>query len=544
MSNMESRKVALFFLIFWILFLGCFSCKRSTNSLRELESVIRTNPDSTLHLLDSIAPAYGSSQRMKSYYALLKTMNLDILHYHFTDDSLIQCAAKFFDNRGSIHHRMLTQYYKGTVAYHLTRYSDAIIFYEKAIALAEKENDMLYLGLAYRNISTIHLYNYEYNESQKYIIKSLHYFSAGNYLEHLESSRLHYAETFQQAGEVEKADSVYKIVIEHSQNYPLVYTAYKNLAYLHKIKTQTDAEYVLDLYKKGGEYGYSSTDLCKIAYAYSFLDRKTSKSLFKSAYLAANNTIDTARIENYRYLVEKNNKNYKEALSIYERVAAIQDSLISLQLQKSLTSSLNDIYRRDGEINQLKSKNTRLTAIIISGITFFISILLGGLLCQNRRRRLYLMDAIRETKRILQEREDDNLRLVKTMMLSKISTIDEAALIYEKMKGTRKEEDAYKELRARIYTLQKDNNLYSEIETALDTYHHGIISQVRQDFPEITEYTFQLLLLFFAHIPQSTIELLRKSSESSIKTAKYRLRKLFRESSSPRKKDYLYLLDS
>lgn len=488
-------------------------------------------------------PVQGS-QRKKSYHALLKTMSLDILHHHFINDSLINCAAKHYGSFGTLHHQMLTHYYKGTVSFHLCRYPDAIVSYEKAIEMAEKENNFLYLGLAYRNICAIYLNNYEFLKAQSSIERAIHYFEIGNYPEHLESARLKYAEALLQAGDIEKADSVFSVVISHSQNYPLVYSAYKELAYIQDIKTKPDAEYVLNLYERGGEYGYSCRDLCRMSYAYSFIDNKTSEAILLEAYRIAENALDTARITHHKYLIEKAHSNYKEALFLYESVTATQDSLIGLQLQQSLISSLNDVYRREGEIARLKTKNTRLAALIIIGITALVILVLCYKLVYSRRKRRELLENISETKRILQEREDDNLRLVKTMMLSKISMIEEAFQKYQEAKNTREEDFAYRELLSKINTLRSNNNLYREIEIALDTYHHGIISKVRQDFPEMTEYLFQLLLLFFAHIPQSTIVLLRKSSESSIKTAKYRLRKLFRESGSPRKNDYLYLLDS
>ena len=488
-------------------------------------------------------PVQGS-QRKKSYHALLKTMSLDILHHHFINDSLINCAAKHYDSFGTLHHQMLTHYYKGTVSFHLCRYPDAIVSYEKAIEMAEKENNFLYLGLAYRNICAIYLNNYEFLKAQSSIERAIHYFEIGNYPEHLESARLKYADALLQAGDIEKADSVFSVVISHSQNYPLVYSAYKELAYIQDIKTKHDAEYVLNLYEIGGEYGYNCRDLCRMGYAYSFIDNKTSEAILLEAYRFAENALDTARITHHKYLIEKAHSNYKEALLLYENVTATQDSLVGLQLQQSLISSLNDVYRRNQEITKLKTNNTRIVALLIIGITSFTILVLCYLLAKSRKKRRELFENISETKRILQEREDDNLRLVKTMMLSKISVIEEAAQKYEETKNTREEEAAYRELLAKINTLRNDGNLYREIETALDTYHHGIISKVRQDYPDLTDYMFQLLLLFFAHIPQSTISLLRKSSESSIKTAKYRLRKLFRESGSPRKNDYLYLLDS
>ena len=539
---MAQKKIIQFFLLFVPLFF-CFSCNRKEPSLRQLEPVIRSYPDSVLTLLNSMEPVHGW-QRHKSYHALLKVMTLDILHYHFTNDSLINSAARYFDSYGSLHHRMLTQYYQGTTAFHLLHYPKAIIHYEACIDLAKKENNLLYLGLAYRNISLIHLNNYEYNVSESNIHKAITYFEAGEYPEHLESARLKLAETLQQAGENEKADSVYRVVLSHSQGFPLVYSAYKKLAHLIDIKTRADAEYVLDLYDKGGVYGYSCGDISNMAYAYSYINQDTSDMLFSEAYHIASNALDTARIQHFRYLIYKNQQNYREALSLYENVVSKQDSIISLQLQQSLISSLNDFYRRENEISRLKTKNTKLIALILVGASILIFLLLIGLLIFSKRKQQELLDSITETKRVLMEREDDNFRLVKTMMMSKISDLEEAIKKYESLIDTRDEALAYKELRQKINALQKDKNLYREIEVALETYHGGIISKARHDFPELTENNYHLMLLLFAHIPQSTISLLRNASAGSIKTAKYRLRKLFRESGSPRKNDYLYLLDS
>jgi tetratricopeptide (TPR) repeat protein len=533
-----------YFSILPILVLTIFgSCRRLNPDFTSLEENLRTAPDSVLCVLSSMDTDHFN-RRDAAYHALLITAEMDLNDLMPTNDSLIDLAVSFFSDRKDIHHKTMSYYYKGIVKKNKGQFQDAIVNFEKAVSWAQKENDLLYSGLSYRNMAHIYTENYETYDAEKMILKAISSFEEAHLPEYVESGRLEYAEILQQSNKETQADSVFKILFRNSAEYPLINYAYQSYAYLLDIKNADDAKKVLETFEKGNKYGFSSGAYSRMAYACSFVYPSLVDSLFQESYSHATNASDTARILFHKSLVAENKGDYKDALTLYKGDIHIQDSIIRIQLQQSLISSLNDVYRREGEIARLRTKNTRLITVSISGLSLLIMLLLCGQLAYSRRKRKELLENISETKRILQEREDDNLRLVKTMMLSKISVIEEAAQMYEEAKNTRKEEEAYKELKTRINRLRSDQNLYREIETALDTYHHGIISKVRQDFPDLTDYMFQLMLLFFAHIPQSTISLLRKSSESSIKTAKYRLRKLFRESGSPRKNDYLYLLDS
>ena len=535
------RNILLSFLIPFSLLLS--SCTSSTNKeLSTIEPRLREKPDSLLDVLANMDKSRLGNREL-AYYALLTTAELDINHCHL-DDSLVSIAHKDYTRHGTTHQRMLNTYYYGRAQQQNKNYPEAILSLYQAAEMAREEGNLLYHGLSLRNISEIFSLEYEDIDAAKEILNAIGIFEDAGLDDYAESARLYYASILQQTQDNEKADSVFRHIIANSKNIGLVDYAYREYAYLKDINTKEDALNVLSLYENGGRWGYPAGHLARMAYAYSFFDKKTSDSLLSVAYSTAKDVIDTARIKHHQYLIAKNGHDYKEALRNYEAVSSIQDSITRLKLQQSLISSLNNVYRREGEVANLQVKNARLTAIIITSTFLFVTILLCGLLLRNRKKQKELIDGISETKKILQEREDDNLRLVKVMMMSKITELEEAARKYEESIGTRDETTEYRALRQKINTLQKDKLLYKEIETALDTYHSGIITKVRCDFPGMTEYTFHLLLLFFAHIPQSTIQLLRCSPSGTIKTAKYRLRCMFKKTNSAYKDQYLSLLDA
>ena len=527
-----------------LIFLLCLSScnNKEMRELSQLEPKLRENPDSILTVLINMS-TQDFGEKATAYHALLTTAELDILHYNL-NDSLMDIAHSYYSRSGSQHQKMLEAYYYGRFQRQNHNLSEAILALYHAADLAKNEGNYLYSGLSYRNISEIFSSEYEDIDASQEIQKAIDQFERAQLTDYATSAQLDYAMILQQTLDNEKVDSMYMEVISHSSNPGLVSLAYREYAYFLDIGTTEDAEKVLSLYEKSGRKEYPAGHLARMAYAYSFLNKRISDSLMNRAYSVANDVIDTARICHHNYLIAKNQQNYKEALHNFEFVNATQDSITRLKLQQSLTSSLNDIYRREGEIANLRAKNANLMTIIITGLSLLVTTLLFGLLLRNRKKRRELLDSIYETRKILQEREDDNLRLVKTMMLSKIAGLEEAAKKYEDAKDTRDEATAYRELRVNVTALQKDKNLYKEIEVALNTYHSGLISKVREDFPDMTDYTFQLLLLLFAHIPQSTIMLLRGASAGSIKTAKYRFRAMFRDSVSVNKNQYLSLLDA
>ena len=530
--------------IIFTMFLALFiSCDSQYQTLSHLEPFLRSAPDSVLMILSSMDCSH-SSRRAAAYHALLTIAEQDISDLNPSSDSLIDIAFAYYSKRPDTHHKMMAYYYKGIVNYAQSRYPDAIISLEKAANLAQKRNNDLYVGLSYRNIAHIYNENYETTDAKRSILLSIEAFERAQQPEYTESSRLEYAEILQQSEQDAQADSIFKIVIRNSANYPLINYALRSYAYLMEIKDENDAKAVLDTYGKGGEYGYSSGDYSKMAYACSYVQPSSVDSLLYKAKSTIMNDTDLARLLYYRSKISEKNEDYKEALLLRNNEFRIQDSIILLQLQQSLTSSLNQLYKNKEEIASLEAKNSRITALGIAGLSLLLIAILAWRLQRSRRQKEEFLAQISEARLILSDRDHVNIQLIKAIIMSKISDLEDAAKCYEKTIGTKEEAISYRRLRDKVHSLQNDKHLYVEIETALDIYHNGIVKKARQDFPNLTANVFQLMLLFFAHIPQSTIALLRNTTLGSIKTSKSRLRAKFKESTSPNRNLYLSLLDA
>lgn len=521
----------------------CISCSQSEQRLTRLEKRLRDNPDSVFTELKSI-PTKHLNKREAAYHALLMTAAMDMNLQTYQNDSLIDIAANYFFKTHDIHKKMMSYYYKGLVKRDLGQFAESILLLEEAAFLAEKDSDPLYQGLSYRSLSEIYSFQFEDIEAENNIKKSISVFEAANLKEYAESARNEFAEILQQQGKDNQADSVFRLVISNAQEYPLVNQAYCSYAYLMDVHDKDDAIKVLDLFKKGGLFGYGSGELAKMAYAYSFFNKQKSDSLIQKAYHSAVDQIDTARVYYHMYLIEKKEGNYEKALTYHTKEIEIQNRVTRMKLQQSLMSSLNDIYRRDNQLQQLKHQSARrnfafILVIILSGT----GILAWRLIVKSRKNR-DLSESIAETRRILQEREDGNLRLAKALVLEKIDQVQHAQERYMAAQGSEEEQAAYMDFRKQLGLLKNDRRLYANLATVLDEQHDGIATKVREDFPKMTDNNYELLLLLLAHFPQSTILLLKDATPGSLKTAKSRLRSALRKSDSPRKETYLSMLDN
>lgn len=108
----------LIYIIISIIFLSFIGCKRGHEAMKQLdvaETVINSNPDSAMRILESIQIEDLYSPHSKARYALLRTMALDKNYIDTTTFDILQPAIDYYIKNGTPDEKLKTYYYQGRI---------------------------------------------------------------------------------------------------------------------------------------------------------------------------------------------------------------------------------------------------------------------------------------------------------------------------------------------------------------------------------------------------------------------------------------------
>lgn len=148
-----SVKLILVSMIIFML-AACTQQTRYDKQLVQADSLMLTQPDSALQILQSISTGQLTTKADNAYYALLLTQAQDKNYIKQTDDSLIRIAIKYFDSVDDASKQAGSYYYWGNIYRDRGEYHTAINRYLTALTyLSMCENNelksVLYSNLGY-----------------------------------------------------------------------------------------------------------------------------------------------------------------------------------------------------------------------------------------------------------------------------------------------------------------------------------------------------------------------------------------------------------
>lgn len=155
MKELKFYIIIAVLLLYVFLTNSCYIEKESSSLLEKAESLIYTNPDSALFLLQKINPNIESVS-VKAKYALLLTQAKDKNYVLHTDDSLINIAVNYYDSIGDIEEAAKAHYYLARVYQDMQNEVGAVCEYLTALPLAERHKGSTILYLLYGNLGQIY----------------------------------------------------------------------------------------------------------------------------------------------------------------------------------------------------------------------------------------------------------------------------------------------------------------------------------------------------------------------------------------------------
>ena len=156
------KSIFVFISVCLLLTIACSDNKHYDDILLRAEGLMRTNPDSSLAILnaaDSLKPNFSLKQKMK--YELLLTNAQNKTYVVFTSDSTAKRLVDYYDKHGTANEKIMANYLLGRVYMDMNKLPMALQSFQNAISDADttsKDCDYYTLSRVYTQASDIFKY--------------------------------------------------------------------------------------------------------------------------------------------------------------------------------------------------------------------------------------------------------------------------------------------------------------------------------------------------------------------------------------------------
>lgn len=511
------------------------------------ESYLAQRPDSSLVILESIPRNEMNTEKRQSRYALLKSAALDKNYIDVTSDSLTRKAVDYYAGGRNKKYEMWAWYYHALTQINAKSYTSSIIALEESEKIARELNDVFQLGLIMRNKAKVFKLSNNNPSAIECRKQAIECFDATGKELYKVYAELDLSTDYINNQEYEKADSLLNCIREY--NLPEL-APFCNI-YQASILADTDKnpEIAISLYLDSPEGYYSLLDYGYLATSYESVSKPDSADYwFSKGYAACHDQADSASIDYMRSKVELSRGHLETAFRLMDHATTIQDSLIRVLLQQSVSAAQRDYYKNETLRREEKLQTMRHRVIYgsILGILVLLCLVMAGISLSRKKERLIKEQMARLA---LDEKEVDRLNqekahLVGSLYSEKIHRLDQLCESYFKTENIKEKDLIFKQVRELAEKIRDDDGFFHSLEKDLDRYSNGIMSKLREQVPRIKGENLKLIMLFFAGFSYETIQLiLRKNSTQSLRTARSRFRKVILDAGAKDADYFIKMLD-
>lgn len=524
---------AFFFLSFLLL---CYSCKRSSIStypiLLTADSILWSNPDSALLLLEQIPAPEKLKGADRALYALLLTQARYKCCVLLKNDSLLQIAVDYYEGSGRKEQLGKSYFYLGCVHAEKREFPQATESYLKSLDIMAKGSDSVFVAMIYNHLGDC------YDEQDLHSIARGIYKKAYNLCVIKDSVRACYTlkdigDTFLFEDQIDSTFNYYNQGIELAaslQNFELLSFLYQNVAAVYNDQNKyVEAEIYIS---KALVYLFDEED-CALAYSIkgdimNNLNQKDSAVYCWSMAMMSPNIYVKASSYNSLFQEYKESKDWERATLNADSFITYYDSIQNMndrvELDKLMDDRLVELHKQ-----KLSIRNQWIiTSMIIIFLLLVFALIISYLWRDRASKKKYMA---------LQQRLMENRAAA--MLLDEISehTVDS------------KSEERYKleEERLRIckslFETTEGYRRLQELVTATsririikaNTFRKVIVNDLRKTFVDVmgdmkehcTTLTNDDLLycvLSLLHYSKDIILIVMDVSADAIKTRKSRIK--------------------
>lgn len=513
---------------------ACCTDPKVDKRLSHAESIMESAPDSALLILNGIDPIILKGDRNRALYALLMTQAQDKAMIDIADTCLINRAANFFSDDDP-HHRMLTLYYLGKCLYNLADYTGAIIRFMKAAELASTLGNAKYLGMIYREISTVYFNIYASKEQLHYAKKAYEAFK-----QYPDSSYAWYS--------MNDLANAYCSALDYKNSLRLSNMTLKIAQRNNDSMLMNQAITLI---------GISQIGLRKYQEAISTYEALMNRGSlethdFERYLLAVSHSGDKAKIDSLSKVIAANKHlisvvphefiiltgNYKEAYKSLKRRCDSQDKLIRKVLTQNVTRTINSLtmFEKMKAENALEKTEVQKTFIITVAMIIFITLIIIYMMrtsAMKKKEEEFILDA-ENMKNELKDKKTAFAQTISDLIGKRYEILDNlCSSYYDPVQSSKSQKQIYNEIKKQIGALTGNELGAKELESYVNRYTDNLISQVREHYPNLKGNDIKLLLYCILGLSTRTICILIGEKAEIVYNRKSRLKAKIKEADTP-----------
>ena len=366
--------------ILFLLTIGFTACQRNTTyplAMQQAEELMKTRPDSALHLLEDMADSLIMlSNEAQMYYHLLTIQAKDKQYITHTSDSLINRIVSYYEESGDKERLMMAYYYQGSTYRDMNDAPRALKAFHQAIDASKGAKDLTLLGQTYGQMGTLLSYQELYDEAldaKQHALKL--------YMRQNDSTRFPYlnrdiARIYSAKRKNDSALYYYGLAYQYAKDMKLSrqqYSILSELGCLHfKIGDVETAKRLLQQSLKEGR------EMPNALYKLGLIYRQSEQTDSAYYYLKASMKEGDIGIRCYAYLyLSELEKDKKQSLEYKKMHEILEDSLAAIT-QRERTGKLHLLYsfqRAEKDNDALRLQNEqKQSQIYLLALAFLIAL--------------------------------------------------------------------------------------------------------------------------------------------------------------------------
>ncbi len=525
------KKLVLFFSVLLL----CVSCnEEALQKLHRADSIMSSNCDSALTILQGIDASKFCTGYSRAYYALLITEAKYKNFLPLKNDSLINIAVDYFSKKDNPQLYGRSLMYKGCVLFEMMDYNGAIEEYKKAELEFEKDTNYTMLGLINTRLGEIYEKTYEDENIiiEKYS-RAVQYFKYANDSLRIADSYKSLGRQFMFKPERDSAVFYLKRAISYvpeslvgsdfdADNY---YLLMKALIYDNKLE-------------EAKETGLSQRVLCNpdinnaLAEIYIKTNRPDSALIVYNEYKSYWAELDKLIFLKKYY---KSIKNFREALLYEEKGNRYADSIADVRDKANLSVIEHKFDYTQKELEMYKTQSVaakRLVMVLSLVIVLALAVLLGVYVWVKKKKEMqeYMLyiDQLRQENNMMtgnlcrvkeeNDRETRELYLVLERRFADIQNILE--LSYQHMGSP---VTFVSKVKTELSSNKNSDVLLDDLCKMVNKKYNGALFAIKEEYKNLSDSDLRVMALYCENFSVASIAFLFNTTPSSIHARKYRL---------------------
>lgn len=525
-------------ILFFSLLLILTSCDSQIDySLRTVETLMDSRPDSSLYILRSIDSLKLDSKRKKAKYALLLSQALDKNYINETNDSIIKIAVNYYESQKVSREKMLAYYYLARIQYHNRSYLQGLKSCLYADFLADEIGDFYYKGLISFSLIDIYRQTHLYHDVLKESENAINSFAKAGKESHLDWAYYYKALSLigidsMSAGK-SLLDSVYCVASNKKDKGLMSMCHHLYINYYNQCKNELEGDSVIFYAKRVSNL--SDYDCINIASYYLYVNCLDSAKYYLDKIQRKENDYGKAFV-NYEYArYYYKSKDYENAYNLLNNTLSSFISLYESYLKEGISTYQTEFYKKKMEEEiAISAKNKKIGFAIFS-----ICLISGLILCVHFRRKitknkeelLATLEIASSLRKELVENEDSSNLFrndINELLRNHLETLTDLNDVYYKVKNDKKEEKYLLNKVKEIIRSLQDENKMSEIKKIIDRHNGNLASNIYMEAEKknvyFTKREKSVFLYILSSISPITISYLLDLSSANYYTTKSRLK--------------------